>query len=81
MVWNAVVLEKLGHPSHYLLDARQAGLEADAAWVMVALLDELARRKREAPEDLRLIGHIEAFVDPAGQIRLRASTAAPPSAP
>ncbi len=82
VVWNSVVLEKLGHPSTHLLDARraiQAGMEGIPAMAMVALLDDLAQRKREEqPEDLRLIGHLEAFVDQAGQLRLRASEVAPP---
>ena len=47
--------------------------------LMLGLLDHLERRKRaELPEDLRLIGHLEAFFDQAGQIRLRASEVAPP---
>jgi hypothetical protein len=82
LVWNSVVLEKLGHRSTHLLDSRraiQAGMDGIPALAMVALLDDLAQRKRaEQPEDLRLIGHLEAFFDQTGQIRLRASEVAPP---
>lgn len=84
LIWNAVVLEELGHASSHLAQARASvgsQMPEPARGAVLGLLAEMEQRKREqTPPDLRLIGQIEVRAGANGELAVRATQIAPPAA-
>lgn len=85
LVWNAVVLDELGHKSSYLAKARElvrANMKEPGRSAVLGMLTGMEKAKRgESAPDLRVIGEIKTHRGLDGGLQLQVSQVAPPADP